>query len=378
MSRSRPSLWPSLAVSCLLPLPLAAAQDPPAAEGGRAEVVLSRQEAPRPAAVEWALAIHGGAGVISKSMPESTKSEYWKALEDALRLGRTVLAEGGTSLDAVERVVRFLEDDPKFNAGKGAVFTHDGTHELDAAIMDGRTLACGSVAGLRTVKNPIALARMVMERSPHVFMVGEGAERFAEAMKAERVPQEYFFTQRRYDQLQEELRKEKEKASPEGDRPEGGKKKGAPRRGRAGGAGGASGDGKYGTVGAVALDRHGNLAAATSTGGTTNKRYGRLGDVPVIGAGTYANNRTCAISATGKGEEFIKHTVAHDISALIEYAGLTLQEAAERVIHGKLAAGDGGVIGVARDGSLALVFNSEGMFRGAADSSGRFEVKIWE
>jgi beta-aspartyl-peptidase (threonine type) len=309
-------------------------------------------------------------------MPEATKREYFQSLEEALRLGRTLLAEGGTSLDVVERVVRFLEDDPKFNAGKGAVFTHDGTHELDAAIMDGRTLACGSVAGLKTVKNPISLARMVMERSPHVFMVGEGAERFAEAMKVERVSQEYFFTQRRYDQWQEELRKEKEQMKKDEGQPDRRRRQSSLR-----GEGGAEESGaerKYGTVGAVALDRHGNLAAATSTGGMTNKRFGRLGDVPVIGAGTYANNRTCAISATGKGEEFIKHTVAHDISALMEYRGLPLQQAAEQVIHGKLKPEDGGVIGVARDGSLALVFNSEGMFRGAADSGGRFEVKIWE
>jgi L-asparaginase / beta-aspartyl-peptidase len=189
---------------------------------------------------------------------------------------------------------------------------------------------------------------LVMEKSPHVFMVGEGAEKFAAEMKVERMDPKYFFTQRRWDQLQEEIAKEKK---PEPDRD---------------------------TVGAVALDVHGNLAAATSTGGMTNKRFGRLGDVPVIGAGTYANNRTCAISATGKGEEFIKHTVSHDISALMEYRGLTLQQAAEEVIYRRLKKEDGGVIGVAHDGSIALVFNSEGMYRGAADSKGRFEVAIWE
>lgn len=300
----------------------------------------------------WALAIHGGAGTIPKNIPESEREEYLKSLRAALEVGRKVLADGGTSLDAVERVVRALEDDPRFNAGKGAVFTHEGTNELDAAIMDGRNLSCGSVAGVKTVKNPISLARMVMEKSPHVFMVGQGAETFAEEMKVEKVDPKYFFTQRRWDQLQEALRKEKE--TPE--KPE------KPR----------------GTVGAVALDVHGNLAAATSTGGMTNKRFGRLGDVPVIGAGTYANNRTCAISATGWGEQFIKHTVAHDISALMEYKGLTLQQAADEVIHRKLQKDDGGVIGVAKDGSIALVFNSEGMYRGAADSNGRFDVAIWE
>jgi beta-aspartyl-peptidase (threonine type) len=296
---------------------------------------------------KWSLAIHGGAGTIPKSLPEAEKKEYIAALTQALGIGRDMLAKGSTSLDAVEAVVRFLEDDPHFNAGKGAVFTHEGTNELDAAIMDGSTLSCGSVAGLKTVRNPIHLARLVMEKSPHVFMVGSGAEAFAKEMKVELVDPKYFFTQKRYDQWQEELKKSEVKKDKD-------------------------------TVGAVALDQHGNLAAATSTGGLTNKRFGRLGDVPVIGAGTYANNRTCAVSATGIGEEFIKHTVAHDISALMEYGGLTLQQAADRVIHQKLQPGDGGVIGVARDGSIALVFNSEGMYRGAADSSGRFEVRIWE
>ncbi len=303
------------------------------------------QPGDKPGAPKWAIAIHGGAGTIPKTLPEAEKQQYLKSLSAALEIGRDVLRQGGTSLDAVEKVVRFLEDDPLFNAGKGAVYTNEGTHELDAAIMDGRDLSCGSVASLKTVKNPISLARLVKEKSQHVFMVGEGAEKFAEEMKVERVPNTYFDTPKRYEQWQETLKKEEKDKD---------------------------------TVGAVALDVHGNLAAATSTGGLTNKRFGRLGDVPVIGAGTYANNRTCAVSATGYGEEFIKHTVAHDISALMEYGGLTLQQAADRVIHQKLKPGDGGVIGVARDGSIALVFNSEGMYRGAADSTGRFEVKIWE
>ena len=293
----------------------------------------------------WSLAIHGGAGTIPKNIPESQKTEYLKGLRAALEIGQKVLAGGGTSLDAVEKVVRILEDNPLFNAGKGAVFTNEGTHELDAAIMDGRDLSCGSVAGLKTVKNPISLARLVMEKSPHVFMVGTGAEKFADEMKVERVDQKYFFTQKRYDDWQKKLKEEAEKDKD--------------------------------TVGAVALDVHGNLAAATSTGGMTNKRFGRLGDVPVIGAGTYANNRTAAISATGWGEKFIRHTVAHDISALIEYKGLTLQQAADEVIHRKLDKDDGGIVAVGRDGSIALVFNSEGMYRGAADSNGRFEVAIW-
>jgi beta-aspartyl-peptidase (threonine type) len=330
------------AFCCLLPLPAVAQAPPP--EEGKAEIVLRSDKADAP---RWSLAIHGGAGTIPKDIPASERDAYLASLRQALEIGRDVLAGGGTSLDAVEKVVRFLEDDPLFNAGKGAVFTHDGTHELDAAIMDGRDLSCGSVAGLKTVKHPISLARLVKERSPHVFLVGEGAEAFAAEMQVELVPNSSFDTPKRREQWQEALRQEQE-AKPKG------------------------------TVGAVALDRHGNLAAATSTGGMTNKRWGRLGDVPVIGAGTYANNTTCAISATGWGEKFIRHTVAHDISALMEYAGLTLQQAADRVIHGKLEKDDGGVIGVARDGSIALVFNSEGMYRGAADSNGRFEVKIWE
>jgi beta-aspartyl-peptidase (threonine type) len=328
------------ALSFLAVLSFAAAQAPQSTDVNKVDVILQRGDAPR-----WALAIHGGAGTIPKNIPESEKQAYLDSLSKALALGRDVLAAGGTSLDAVEKVVRLLEDDPLFNAGKGAVFTHERTHELDAAIMDGRDLSCGSVASLTTVKNPVSLARMVMEKSPHVFMVGAGAEKFADEMKVERVPNEHFSTPKRRQQLEEALKKEE--ARPKG------------------------------TVGAVALDVHGNLAAATSTGGMTNKRFGRLGDVPVIGAGTYANNRTCAISATGWGEQFIKKTVAHDISALMEYRGLTLQQAADEVIHRKLNPGDGGVIGVARDGSIALVFNSEGMYRGAADSNGRFETAIW-
>jgi beta-aspartyl-peptidase (threonine type) len=333
-----------LSALCILPfavLPAAAA--PPDRSGNTAEIVLHPTDPLPPP--KWALAIHGGAGTIPKTLPETEKQEYLQGLTKALQVGKDILAKGGTSLDAVEAVVRSLEDDPHFNAGKGAVYTHEGTHELDAAIMDGSTLSCGSVAGLKTVKSPISLARLVMEKSPHVFMVGEGAEAFAAEQKVERVDNKYFDTPKRYQQWQEALQQEQKDKD---------------------------------TVGAVALDQHGNLAAATSTGGLTNKRFGRLGDVPVIGAGTYANNRTCAVSATGIGEEFIKHTVSHDISALMEYGGLTLQQAADKVIHQKLKPGDGGVIGVAHDGSIALVFNSEGMYRGAADSNGRFEVKIWE
>lgn len=312
---------------------------------------------------DWALAIHGGAGVIPKDMEEARKREYFDALEAALALGRDALESGESALDTVEKVVRFLEDDPKFNAGKGAVYTHEGTHELDAAIMDGRDLNCGSVAAVTTIKNPITLARGVLERSPHVFLIGEGAEVFATELGVERVTQDYFHTERRRQQLDRILQEPSESED----------------KTTRGPASEASGDDRErSTVGAVALDRNGDLAAATSTGGLTNKRFGRVGDVPVIGAGTYANNQTCAVSGTGKGEQFIRHTVAHSVSAAMEHGGLSLEEAARQVIHERLDPGDGGVIAVGHDGSIALVFNSPGMFRGAADARGRFEVGIWE
>ncbi|MEM6795574.1 MAG: isoaspartyl peptidase/L-asparaginase [Acidobacteriota bacterium] len=296
---------------------------------------------------EWAIAIHGGAGVIPQDLPEEVVERYRSALESALRLGQQRLEAGDAALDVVEAVVKVLEDAPEFNAGKGAVFTHDGRHELDAAIMDGRDLSCGAVARLTTVRNPIEVARGVMERSRHVFMAGDGAEAFADELAVTRVEPEYFYTERRWQQLQEALAAE----------------------------GAAS---KHGTVGAVARDREGNLAAATSTGGMTNKRFGRIGDVPVIGAGTYADNRTAAISCTGKGEEFIRHSVAHRVSMHMALGGMGLEEAAREVIHGVLEPGDGGLIAVDSDGRLALVFNSPGMFRGAADSGGRFDVAIWQ
>lgn len=331
----------ALGAAFLLSVVPLAAQPP---ENPGAEVVLSKADAPT-----WSLAIHGGAGVIDKSMPEEKKKEYFAALERALNLGKGMLAKGASAVDTVEAVVRDLENDPKFNAGKGAVFTHDGEHEMDAAIMDGSNLACGSVAGLKTVKNPISLARMVMEKSNHVFFAGPGAEKFADEMKVERAGPEYFFVQERYDQWQKTLKDEAAGSVPK----------------------------KFGTVGAVARDAQGHLAAATSTGGLTNKRFGRIGDVPVVGAGTYADDRSCAVSATGVGEQFIRHTVARTISARVQFAGLSLEEAAKQTIA-ELAPGDGGIIAVGKDGAIALVFNSAGMFRGAANSAGRFEVAIWE
>ena len=296
--------------------------------------------------VEWAIAIHGGAGTIPRDISAELKQGYVDGLEAALRVGVEALADGEAALDVVEKVVRVLEDDPHFNAGRGAVYTHDGRHELDAAIMDGRDLSAGAVAAVSDVKNPISMARLVMEESPHILLVGAGAEAFADELGVVRVPQEYFHTQYRYEAWQRALeRKERQ-------------------------------DDKD-TVGAVVRDVYGNLAAATSTGGLTDKRWGRVGDVPVIGAGTYADNRTCALSATGKGEEFIRHNVAHSISARMALTGESLEKAAAAVIHQTLQPGDGGVIGVDAAGRITLTFNTTGMYRGAADSSGRFEVGIW-
>ncbi|MCH9649079.1 MAG: isoaspartyl peptidase/L-asparaginase [Deltaproteobacteria bacterium] len=329
-----------------------------APSGGPAEEATEASPAAPP--VEWALAIHGGAGVTRAGVAAETEPAYEKSLQGALEEGKKILQGDGTSLDAVEAVVRLLEDDPLFNAGRGAVFTNAGTNELDAAVMDGESLSCGAVSGLKTVKNPITLARHVMERSRHVFLVGDGAERFADEMAVDRVPADYFFVQRRHDRWRQVLEAEEEKTASSAAPPA------LP-----------TGQGRYGTVGAVALDRHGNLAAATSTGGMTNKRFGRVGDVPVIGAGTYANNATCAVSCTGIGEQFIRHTVASDVSARMEHGGRSLSEAAGEVIGEVLNPGDGGLIAVGKDGSISIEFNTEGMFHGSADSSGRFQVGIW-
>jgi len=295
---------------------------------------------------EWAIVIHGGAGVLTRAqMPPEMDKEYREALTAALNTGRKILAEGGTALEAVEKTINVMEDDPLFNAGKGAVFTHDGKNELDAAIMDGSNLAAGSVACVTDIKNPITAARYVMTKSEHVMLVGAGASQFAREQGLEMVPPSYFYTEKRYKELQEILKKE-----------------------------------KYGTVGCCALDKNGNLAAGTSTGGMTNKRFNRVGDSPIIGAGTYANNNTCAISATGHGEFFIRWTVAHDISALMEYKGLSLKEASELVVNVKLvkAGGNGGVICVDKSGNISMPFNSEGMFRGFATADGKEDVLIYK
>ncbi len=292
----------------------------------------------------WAIVIHGGAGVISKSMPDSVREGYLASLRQALRVGAEALDRGEGAVDVAEAVIRFLEDDPHFNAGKGAVFTHELAHELDASIMDGRTLACGAVTGVTTVRHPITLARRVMEKSPHVFFGGAGAERFADTVGVERVPNSWFDTPRRKSQIERRLAEE----------------------------------GAKGTVGCVVLDAAGHLAAATSTGGLTNKRFGRIGDSPVIGAGNYADDRSCAVSGTGTGEQFIRHTVARSIAARMEFGGVSLEQACRAVVFERLSPGDGGVIAVSRTGEIATVFNSPGMFRGIATSSGRFETAIWK
>jgi len=306
---------------------------------------------------KYAIAIHGGAGTILRSlMSESQEKEYRAALLASLQAGNKALENGGTAIDAVEAAIIVLEDNPLFNAGKGSVFTHDGRHEMDAAIMNGKTLEAGAVAGVRNVKNPVKLARAVMGHSEHVLLCGGGAEEFAKEMSLPFETDEYFFSQQRYDQLLEI----RDTGTTQMDHS-------------------APNNKKFGTVGAVALDVHGNLAAATSTGGMTNKRYGRVGDSPIIGAGTYANNQTCAISCTGHGEYFIRAVVAYDISCLMEYKGLALAEACHEVVHKKLVAlgGEGGLIAIDAKGNIELPFNSEGMYRGMKKQGEEYWVAIY-
>jgi beta-aspartyl-peptidase (threonine type) len=318
-----------------------------------------------------AIVIHGGAGVITRAeLTPEREARYRAGLEAARDAGYAVLEHGGSSLDAVTAAVRTLEDDPQFNAGRGAVLNHDGSAELDSAIMDGKTLRAGAVAGVKHVKNPIELARLIMERSPHVMLVGTGAEDFALEQGVVLVPNSYFRTEARVQQLERALKEEKEKASQQPV----GATRGTPAGRQEPGSIGATG-----TVGAVALDRDGNLAAATSTGGLTNKRPGRVGDSPIIGAGTYANNTSCAVSATGDGEFFIRSVVAHDICALVAYKQVSLEAAAREVIHQKIAglAATGGVIALDKAGHIVMDFNSDGMFRASRDSRGRKDVAIY-
>jgi len=316
-----------------------------------------------------AFVIHGGAGVIKRgSLTPEREKAYRAKLEEAVLAGYKALQAGKSSLDAVEIAIRMLEDSPLFNAGKGAVFTADGKNELDSSIMNGKTLAAGAVAGLHHVKNPITLARAVMEKSPHVMMVGDGAEKFAKEQGIELVDEKYFWTQERWDALQKMLQQEKEKS-------ETAKPKGTVSENLA-----ELPYNKFGTVGAVALDKEGNLAAGTSTGGMTNKKYGRVGDAPIIGAGTYANNDSCAVSATGWGEFFIRLGVARDICSLMEYRALPIQNAADLVIKQKLQklGGDGGVIGLDKFGNIAISFNSEGMYRAYIDGTGKPVIDIYK
>ena len=303
---------------------------------------------------EYTLVIHGGAGNITPSnLPAEKASQFEAKLTEVLKHGDSILKAGGTSLDAVESCVRMMEDCPLFNAGKGAVFNADGKNELDAAIMDGKTGLAGAVTGVTNIRNPITAARAVMEKSNHVMLSGKGAETFAAEQGLEIVAPEYFFTQPRWDAYL--------KAKAYNDSID-------------------ALDKKHGTVGCVAVDQYGNLAAATSTGGMTYKKYGRIGDTPVIGAGTYADNNTCAVSATGHGEFFIRNVVAYDISALMKYKGLSLVKSANEVVMIKLKnqSGIGGIIAVDKKGNIAMPFNSTGMFRGYVKANGEIKVAMFE
>ena len=341
---------------------------------------MTRPSMPRPATPrhnktqhKWAVVLHGGAGVIERSsMTPEAEKEYRAGLAAALQAAATVLDRGGSSVDAVEAAIRLLEDNPLFNAGRGAVFAADGTNQLDAAIMDGRTMTAGAVADVMHTRHPISLARAVMEKSPHVLLVGPGADAFARSVGLEQVPQSFYFTEHRWQSLVKELKREHLPipARPAGAPP-------APQHEAAFFE--TPENHKYGTVGVVALDRAGNVAAGTSTGGLTAKRWDRVGDSPIIGAGTYASNESCAISGTGIGEYFIRYTVARTICALVQYKGMKLQDAADAVIQKQLAPihGDGGVIAVAPDGQMAWSFNTPGMFRAKMTEGGKAEIGIY-
>jgi L-asparaginase / beta-aspartyl-peptidase len=298
---------------------------------------------------EYVLVIHGGAGTMSREeMTKEREKKFRDKLNESLEAGEEILKNGGSSLEAVKAAIIIMEDSPLFNAGKGAVFTNKKTVELDASVMDGRDLSAGAIAAVSDIKNPIKAAFAVMEKSEHVLLAGEGASLFAKEMGLEIVDNSYFHTKARLDALEILIEQEKQE--------------------------------KHGTVGAVALDKEGNLAAATSTGGRSNKKYGRIGDSPIIGAGNYANNNTCAVSGTGHGEYFMKYVVGFDISALMEYKGLTLNEAAELVINKKLveAGGEGGVIAVDKNGNVSMPFNTTGMYRGYVKSTGEKEISIFK
>ena len=317
---------------------------------------------------KFVLVIHGGAGaLLKKDMTPEKEKAYHAALEEALKIGYDTLAKGGAALDAVEMVVRYMEDCPLFNAGKGAVFTSEGKNELDAAIMNGKNLAAGSVAGVTVIKNPISTARAVMEKSEHVMLIGKGAEKFAEQNGQALVDPSYFFTEHRWKALQDAKKEDSLKVKKETPNHLAIKQT-------------TNKDYKYGTVGAAALDRYGNLAAATSTGGMTNKKYGRVGDAPIIGAGTYANNKTCAISCTGWGEFFIRLGMAKTISDMMEFGNWSLTDASHEMVMKRLPAlgGDGGLIAVDKNGNIALPFCTEGMYRGYVKEDGKKVVRIYK
>ena len=298
---------------------------------------------------KYAIAIHGGAGSDWLKLDTNERAATEASLRQAITIGKTILADGGASLDAVEQVIRHLENDPIFNAGKGAVFNSAGGHELDASIMDGRDRSCGAVAGVKAVKNPISLARLVMQETRHVLLSGDGADQFAKEKKVDLVEQKYFWTKRRYDAWQ---RVRQEQA-----------------------------DDHKGTVGCVALDKHGNLAAGTSTGGLTNKLYGRVGDSPIVGAGTFADNKTCAVSCTGVGENYIRNAIAYDVSARMAYKQQPVEEAVHEILTETLDAtktGLGGIIVVTHDGKITMQFNTGAMARASADSTGKMEIALGE
>jgi beta-aspartyl-peptidase (threonine type) len=306
----------------------------------------------------FSIAIHGGAGTLVKGMmTQELETAYKKALKTALNSGHAILESGGTAIDAVEEAVKLLEDSPLFNAGKGSVFTANGSHEMDAAIMDGKTLNAGAVSLITGIKNPVSLSRDIMEKSEHVFLAGEGAMQFAKQLNYKFEDAAYFYDELRYNQWQGI------KDSDTFQLDHSVKK-----------------DSKFGTVGAVACDQDGNIAAATSTGGMTNKKWGRVGDSPMIGSGNYANNNTCAVSCTGSGEFFIRGVVAYDVSCLIEHKGMSLQDACDEVIHKRILEinGDGGLIAVDSQGKIAMPFNTEGMYRACKSSIGMEEIYIYK
>lgn len=314
---------------------------------------------------EFSIVIHGGAGtILKKNMTPEREAAYKQKLEEAIRVGYEVLKSGGTSLDAITKTINVMEDSPLFNAGKGAVFTNAETNELDASIMDGKTLNAGASAGTKNVRNPIDLARAIMDNSPHVMMAGTGAEKFAEEQGLTIVDPKYFYTENRMNSLIRAMEREKIELDHDD---------------KSAFYDPTIKDYKFGTVGCAALDKNGNLAAGTSTGGMTNKRWGRVGDAPIIGSGTYANNATCAVSSTGWGEFFIRAQVAHDISALMDYKGLSLKEAAKTVI-GKVGdlGGDGGIVAVDKNGNVVMEFNTAGMYRATMDDEGNLKIGIYE